>query len=165
MKSFPGWSTSCSVTSSPLLRQMSKPTWACWDGNVVTCPGKEEWDTSQKIFHLTTFVCRHEQNNHNLSQKSGISKTCLPKGSWSTWKAEAGASEWKRNKKTPSIAGNLPYFPPGFTLHLKRGWIPQILHLTLAQPPPPQLLYFISKLIMNPDHSPIFFQSNKLDMA
>lgn len=139
LNDFIGWSISCSVTSSPLLLQMSKPPRVHWDDNVLTCPGKGQWDTSQRSFHLTTLVCRTGPNNHSIAD-TGVSKTCLPKGSWSSWRERPGASEGKRNGEIPSTPGNPPHllhihshidFNP--TTTLSNHWLPTKLKDRIAK--------------------------------
>ena len=144
MKSFTGWSTSCSVTSSPLLLQMSKPTWACWDDNVVACPGKGEWDTSQKIFHLTT-LCADTNKITTIFPSKEWNLKDLPSKRQLIYLESKGWGFWMEEKQTPSIPENLPYFPPGFTLHLK--WLEAESHrfciLLLPNTSPTISLFYI----------------------
>ena len=97
---------------------------------------------------ITTIFPRKEWNLKDLPSKRQL--IYMESKGWGFWMEEK-----QRVTLHPRKSTSLPTWIHT-PLEMTRGWIPQILHLTLAQPPPPQLLYFISKLIMNPDHSPNF---------
>lgn len=144
-----------SVTSSPFVADVkSQPGPA---GMTILSPvlGKGV-NTSQEKFSSYYLVCRHRQNNHNLSQQRVESqRPAFQKAADLPGKQRLGLLNGRETKRHPPFQKILLPTWVHIPLEMARGWIPQI-HLTLALTPPPQLLYFISKLIMNPDHSPNF---------
>lgn len=64
--------------------------------------GKGNEMLPREVFTLLLF-CEEVEEITTVLPDPGISKTCLLKGSWSSWKARPGVSEWKRNQRHPPL--------------------------------------------------------------
>lgn len=112
LKSFTSWSTSGRCDQLSLLLQMSKPTWACWDDNIVTCPGKGGVRYFEN-FHLTTLCADTNKVTTIFPSKEWNLKDLPSKRRWSTWKAKEAQDFWMEEKQRDTLHSRKSYFPPG----------------------------------------------------